>query len=593
MGFVSLKTKTALWAALLTLLSTGLLGGYLVWSSYQGLRTEVQQSQLALARTLAWEVDDGLSTALQAIALFAKDTRTQTMTGPDLVREMTLITSTTEFVDALLWFNKNGYLRVHSISNIPSRDFPPAPFIRGILGKVGKRQGPVQVDVYTAPSGDLEIGISAPVFTAGRLGGVLVGVMNLPNHVVGNMATARIGRSGYAYLVDPYGAAILRPDRAKGPLDLSSNPAVKAFQASGEGWIQFRGPEGEETTAAFASTKTSGWGVIVVEPASECYEPATRMLWETTLFVLFAMAVSVLLSIVLAGKFVDPILSLSKEVEGFRTWETFPGPKGIRAVADEVGILQQALFRMMGTIQVQNQEKEKAHQRALRAERRAAEAERLATVGQWSAGLAHEMNNPLTIILGASQVALKEKERGKVHWLQEIHREAERCRRLVVDLLEIAKPLKVFRKSCDLAALVKETWARIPASRGVYALECRPGRFPARVDPGRFGQVFLNLFRNAQDAMPKGGVVRVVMDRRPGRVRIQVTDQGVGVTRRDRPKLFRPFFTTKPLGTGLGLAMCQAILRAHQGKIRMEPNHPQGIRVVLEWPEPEGKGEES
>ncbi|HVZ79332.1 MAG TPA: ATP-binding protein [bacterium] len=584
MAFMSLKTRTALWAALLTLSTTGLLGSYLVWSSYEALRGQVQQSQRALARTLAWEVDQGLSTALQTISVFAKDPRTLARDKAYIIREMTLITSTTEYVDALLWYDRDGSLWAKSISGVSSAEYPPDRFVRQTLERSGQLEHSVLVEVYTAASGHLEIGISAPVFRQGELQGVLVGVMHLPNHVIGNMDTARIGRSGYAYLVNHEGIAILHPDRAKWLRDLSGNPAVKAFQTQKEGSIQFRNQDGEEVVAAFSPVKTSDWGVIVRQPASECYESATRMLWGTTFFVILAMAASAFLSIVLAERFVDPILNLAREAEGFRTLETFRGSAMKAAANDEIGLLKQALFRMMGTIRSQDREKERAYLRTLKAERKAAESERLATVGQWSAGLAHELNNPLTVILGGVRMALRSGKRKKDWWIREIGKEAERCRRLLGDLLDIAKPRRITPRDCDLAGMVRETWDRLP-ERGVpFELRLQPDRFRVRVDPDRFAQVLLNLLKNSREAMAQGGIVQVELRREGGFNRLVLTDQGPGIPPRQLRNLFKPFFTTKAQGTGLGLAMVQAILREHRGTVLARNRKPRGLRMVLEWP---------
>jgi signal transduction histidine kinase len=497
---------------------------------------------------------------------------------------MTLITTATEFIDALLWFKPDGKLWTSSLSKLTSQDLPPSGFVLETLKDSKQLKNSVLVNVYNASSGNLEIGISAPVFGPRGILGVLVGVLHLPNHSIGNMDTARIGRSGYAYLVNQEGVAIIHPDRAKWLRDLSGNPAVKAFQTQKEGWIQFKNWDGEEIVAAFSPVKTSGWGVIVRQPASECYEPATQMLWETTLFVVLAMMVSVFLSITLAERFVNPILGLAREVEGFGTQEAFLGPREGISAPDEVGLLKQAISRMMGTIQDQNNEKERGYLRTLKAERKAAESERLATVGQWSAGIAHELNNPLTIILGATQVALGSGKKEKEKWIREIGREAERCRRLLADLLNIAKPLRVKPRVCDLALLARETWDRLPGMGPSYELQCRPGSFRAQVDPDRFAQVLLNLLKNSREAMPGGGSIQLDLRRRGGMNQMVLTDKGPGIRPKNLRNIFKPFFTTKTQGTGLGLAMVQAILREHQGTIKVKNNRPRGLKMVLEWP---------
>jgi signal transduction histidine kinase len=142
----------------------------------------------------------------------------------------------------------------------------------------------------------------------------------------------------------------------------------------------------------------------------------------------------------------------------------------------------------------------------------------------------------------------------------------------------------------DLALLARETWQGVPHPPGDHRLEVAPARFLSPVDPDRFRQVFINIFRNAMEAMPQGGTVRVTLTHRGRWVRCEVKDQGTGIKARDRSKLFRPFFTTKAKGTGLGLAMVRSILQAHGGKISVQPNRPRGVRMVLEWPQPQQRG---
>jgi signal transduction histidine kinase len=251
---------------------------------------------------------------------------------------------------------------------------------------------------------------------------------------------------------------------------------------------------------------------------------------------------------------------------------------------DEVQILGKAIGRMAHRIKIQGRQRERAYVRTLHAERKLAEAERLATIGQFSAGLAHELNNPLAVILGAARMARESEGKKLKSWLDEIHREADRCTRLVSDLLNFARPMQLKVQRVDLAALAEETWRHIHKNPQEHLFKCEAKRFFASVDPDRFKQVLVNIFRNAVDAMPKGGEMRIEMGKKKDLAWLKVADQGNGVLKKDVPQLFRPFFSTKSSGTGLGLALSRAILQAHRGQIWFEPNKPRGVKICMEWP---------
>lgn len=585
MRFISLKTKTAFWVVSLSVLTNGFLGSYLVWESYQALRRQAQESQLALAKTLAWEVDQGFSKASQAIQLYAKQDTAVLMNRKDLVDDLTVVTTATEFLDGILCYKPDGRLWAQSITTIPRGNFPPPLFIRGTAEKAGELRQSVLAHVYASSTNDIVIAMGTPIFRGEKLVGVLVGITYAPNHIVTNFDKARIGKSGYAFLVTQTGIALTHPNRTKWLKDLSANPAVAAFKGEKEGILQFVNEDGEEDLAAFAPVKSSGWGVIVRQPISECYEPANAMLAITTLFLVGTLLFSLFLSLFLSNRVAKPILELADKVRNYESGKLETREMESTDPTDEIGVLGHAIGRMAHTIQFQSREREKSYQRTLKAERKAAEAERLAVVGQLSAGLAHELNNPLAVILGAARMAGDARSQEKKKWLEEIHDQAERCRRLVSDLLNLAKPIRLSLRRTDLGRLAQETWERVPRPEAPCHLEMSPVRFEAVLDADRFQQVFFNLFRNAIEAMPRGGKVKVVFKKRGSLVRVLIADQGVGIPRRNQSKLFRPFFTTKPRGTGLGLTIVRSILQAHHGRIWVGSNRPRGVKITLEWPQ--------
>jgi signal transduction histidine kinase len=583
--FISIRTKFTIVVVLLSAVTTGLLGSYLVWKSYQALRLQAQQSELALAKSLAWQVNRGLSSAFQAVEALSRRPETSRMEGAALASELTLVTSDTELLDAMFVYQRPGHWVARSVLSLDPKNLPPDSFIRESVARANELRESVLVKVYQTPSRNWGVGISAPIFDGNRLKGILAGVLYLPNHTIGNLETAEIGKSGFAYLIDDQGEALIRPDenRIQGG---TPNPAVLALRPQKEGVVLFQDGQGKKIMAAYASVPSANWGVVVRQSADECYAPAEHMLRFMSFFLGLTLLMSVILALALSQRIVEPLLRLTQQVGNY-SFESgnIPAMESVKPV-DEIGVLSLAIGSMTRKIKFQSQERERAHAKALQVERKLSESEKLATVGQLAAGLAHELNNPLTVILGLSQLAKKSKGIQLREWLETIKKESERCQRLVRDLLYFTRPIRLRRKKTDLVLLIHHTWKQLLLNRtAFYELKLNADSFQVFIDPDRFKQVFINILSNAMDAMPGGGRVEIGFHKNRGQIRVQVRDQGRGFARKNLEKFFRPFFTTKSGGTGLGLAIARAILQSHGGRIWAERNKLHGAVFQLQWPD--------
>ena len=208
------------------------------------------------------------------------------------------------------------------------------------------------------------------------------------------------------------------------------------------------------------------------------------------------------------------------------------------------------------------------------------QAEKLASMGQMAAGIAHEINNPLGVVLMYAHL-LKEELAAASTGREDVDRiiaEAERTRTIVRGILNFAREEKVERVPTDINALVTRSVDELLTTspkekfRVEFLLDAALGL--QQVDAGQLRQVFDNLVKNAVEAMPDGGTIRASTEDGDGEFTVTISDTGPGIAEENLPKMFSPFFTTKKVGkgTGLGLSVCYGIVKMHGGTIQAANN---------------------
>jgi signal transduction histidine kinase len=237
------------------------------------------------------------------------------------------------------------------------------------------------------------------------------------------------------------------------------------------------------------------------------------------------------------------------------------------------------------------------------------QSDKLAAVGELISGVAHEINNPLTAVVGFSQL-LKKHENGlgedQRKQLDIIWSEAERVRKIVSNLLSFARKQKPEKKPLDVNSLVEMVL-------DIRSYELEVGNInivkefgeelpQVEADAQQIEQVFLNMINNAQQAMIEThgkGNLTIRTYTNDNVVRIEFIDDGPGIAEEDLKKIFDPFFTTKEAGkgTGLGLSVSYGIIKEHNGNIFVESDQGKGARFIIELPfaggASDGKGKDS
>ena len=256
------------------------------------------------------------------------------------------------------------------------------------------------------------------------------------------------------------------------------------------------------------------------------------------------------------------------------------------AVALSVGTVSEMAKAARMAEEKSNKELEIAHRRLL-------VTEKLASMGQLSAGVAHEINNPLGTILIYSHMLLKQAQPGdpRQEELQMIVSEATRCRDIVRGLLDFARQSRVSKEPADLAHIIDEvvtvTAHRAEASHVRVTREVEPGLPAMSIDAAQVRQMLVNLVENGVDAAAGAGEVRISARRikQPDGIEIKVTDNGCGIPEENLSEVFTPFFTTKQTGggTGLGLAIAYGVAKMHSGDISVQSEVDKGttFSVIL------------
>ena len=282
-------------------------------------------------------------------------------------------------------------------------------------------------------------------------------------------------------------------------------------------------------------------------------------------------------------------------------WPTVPGNNETDALIapqkeyyDEVYELAESFNRMMSHLKKSEEERKEMEERML-------QADKLASIGRLGAGVAHEINNPLSLILGYTNMLRKKyPDSGQTKKdLDIVSNNAQMCKKIVEDLLNFSRQTKTIRVLTDINAALDS--ALVSMDETLHGGEITvirdydPNLPPLAADEDKLKRIFTNLVLNAFQAMQPGGRLTVCTshDREKNGVRIIFSDTGCGIPEEIRHKIFEPFFTTKPpgKGTGLGLAVSYGIVKEHKGEFSVISEKGKGSSFTLWFPLAGGKDE--
>jgi signal transduction histidine kinase len=251
---------------------------------------------------------------------------------------------------------------------------------------------------------------------------------------------------------------------------------------------------------------------------------------------------------------------------------------------DEIGDLGRDFNDMVTQLKSSREEIQRLHQTQM------SRAEHLATLGELATGLAHEIRNPLAGIAGVIEIVSRDLPPNSParSVIKDAKEEAVQINRILTDLLDTARPKPPQFRVSDVCATAEHSvlFARQQAITKRIMIELDVSRDipPVDHDPNQINQVLLNLLLNAIQSMEHPGTIRVALENDEDAVLITVADEGKGIPRENLPNIFRPFFTTKGHGTGLGLSLARRIVEAHGGQIDVTSEVGKGSRFQIRLP---------
>lgn len=428
-------------------------------------------------------------------------------------------------------------------------------------------------DVVSADTGRYLLVISVPVLNERK---EVERVVNLSMRIEQNklfrsiVQSFPIGERGYTFIVDRNGNIISHPSKKRIGDHVAENAVVQKLLRGQSGYEEVVNTEGVKMLASYAYIPILQWGVVAQVPVSEVDKPYAlfeKALWLASIAAFFILS---LLTAIYAQQIVHPLRRLCEVAEAVAQ-----GKKHVRADETdktEIGMLAKRFNYMIDSIQ--------------QSEELLRKSEKLAVVGQLAAGVAHEIRNPLTSLKGFIQL-LKEGKCNETYF-DIIEAELERLNEIVDEFLLLGKPNPTKKTYNHISEMLQHVVKLLEGQALLHhvTVQCFVAEQlpPLYCDENQLKQVFINIIKNAIEAMPNGGILRIEARQRLDSIFICITDEGCGIPKERMATLGEPFYSTKEKGTGLGLMVSFKIVEAHGGEMKIHSEEGKGTTVCLRFP---------
>jgi signal transduction histidine kinase/ActR/RegA family two-component response regulator len=415
--------------------------------------------------------------------------------------------------------------------------------------------------VLSETQAGLEILVASPVTNPeGHMVGSLVGVIPTKHPSVHAILSRNGSMHGVAQLIDEQSKRVIASTDPKRELS------------------PFEYPDTSKVLLVTEHASPSPWAIVIEQNLPEAYTGIYGLKTLLTGFGIVFIVIAMGSLLFMLRSFTRPVEVLTAAARRIAEGELTGGFTLDRT--DEIGVLSKTLDEMK--VKLRSSYDLLLH------------SEKMASMGRVVAGIAHELNNPLTIVIGNIQLMMtRELNEKNVQCLTRIKDGAERASKIVKNLLTFARQEKPERKLTDINLVLKKALElrayELKVSNIEVSADFAQDLQETMADPHQLQQVFLNLIVNAEQAMIEEhgkGLLRLSTRSETGKILIFVSDDGRGIPRENLRRIFEPFFTTKPVGkgTGLGLSISQAIIAEHAGRIDVESTIGRGTTFIVELP---------
>lgn len=558
----SLRAKITLALIAATALSIAATGYFSITRSYEALTRQAEEEVLVLATALSVPVDEMVGRTRYTIDRLAREPDIVDMDPRRQARVLELMADAIELLDGIVISGPDGRVLLVDKTGEPTGELlPPRP--EAMLAAPAAAGAAILSDAYRSRSGVICIAIGAPIRRRGAVVGVLSGIVALERHSVGGMKGIRIGRSGYAYLIDSRGRTLSHPDPERllenvsdyrPPPELGDEPRVSH-------WVD---TEGEARLAALAPIAGSGWYVVATRLRSEAEAPARRLLSLLLAILAAGLAASVFMGAALARWITKPVSTLMRGVRDLSAGQLVPALE--TGAGDEIGQLTSAFNDMAASLT-----------RTIR---------HLEAFGY---SVAHDLRAPARTITILSELILRREsgldDENRRHFRRVL--EAGRRLRLMLDGLMTLSRLAQERPAAekvDLTALARECAGELspPDGESRLRLEIQEDLM-VRGDPRLLRILLRSLLDNAWKFTRGRREVRVEIGRRerPGEPAAYfVRDDGPGFDPALADLVFKPFQRLPGAegvpGVGIGLSAAARVVELHGGTIWAESRPGEG-----------------
>ena len=389
-----------------------------------------------------------------------------------------------------------------------------------------------------------------------------------------------------AFILGPDGRVLAHKD-VQQVLDHSSGywkPDEQALPEQSAATFEYT-YDGTNMIGGFARVQTGNLMVGVQIPKMAAFISARDLINNLVLISFVILLSAAAISLIWSYRLTRPLMRLTKAAQDIGRGEFEISLKPTSR--DEVGSLTESVDHMAYELR----EREKALEEAQAA---LIQSEKMSAFGQLSAGIAHEVKNPLAGILGYTQLTLKvaEDDTNVYKNLKIIEKETRRCNSIIENLMKFARQDKPQLEPLDLNNVIEDSLVLVDHQMGINQVQLEKDLAEdlqtVKGDPNQLIQVMMNIMINAQQAMDgKPGIITVTSSSpNAGVVELRIQDNGPGMPEEVSSKIFEPFFTTKAAGkgTGLGLAVTYGIIKDHGGNIRVESELGKGTTFILTFP---------